>query len=53
MHLAGQEAAVWRAVGERLPDYVITMMMYGPRLLDDDELFDPRFIDHANAELAH
>lgn len=43
MHLSGGGEAVWKAVGEMLPEYVITMLMFGPRLLDERPDIGERF----------
>jgi NitT/TauT family transport system substrate-binding protein len=43
MHLADPDQVVWMDVGEMLPEYVITMLMFGPRLLDDRPDIGERF----------
>ena len=42
-HIATGETAVWRATNEVVPDYVVSVMSYGPSLLDERQEVGERF----------
>jgi NitT/TauT family transport system substrate-binding protein len=44
MHLASGEVAVWRSVYDLLPDYLQSVMLFGPTLLDERPEVGKRFM---------
>ena len=44
MHMATGEAAIWQAVEDVLPDYVHSVLMYGPTLIDERPDVGERFM---------
>ena len=44
MHVATGEAVIWRSVGELIPNYVHSVLMFGPALIDERPEVGERFM---------